>query len=231
VEADRRHTTTGFECRKSCSESCLDLTELVVDLDADRLKRSRRDVDVTRPGAARDGGLDGRSKIARGAERAPRHDELCDPAGPSLLAVFLEDPLELCGVITIDDGRRGELGAGVHPHVERPVGAEAEPAVGIVDLRAGETEIEEDQVRWAETVPGCDRAKIGEPTVDDDSGSTERSQRSPRGVDRGGIAVDPEQPATWRDPLQDLAGVARLPERGVDRDGPRPGLEQLYYLL
>jgi len=53
----------------------------------------------------------------------------------------------------------------------------------------------------------------------------------PRRLDRRGIAVDPEQPAAGGDPLQDLAGVARLPEGAVDRDRPLSGLEQLYYLL
>jgi len=57
------------------------------------------------------------------------------------------------------------------------------------------------------------------------------SQRVPTRLDRRGIAVDPEQPAAGGDPLQDLAGVARLPEGAVDRDRPRSGLEQLYYLL
>jgi hypothetical protein len=56
-------------------------------------------------------------------------------------------------------------------------------------------------------------------------------QGHPRGVDRGGIAIDPKQPATGCDPLQDLAGMARLPDGAVDRDRPRSGLEQLYYLL
>jgi hypothetical protein len=46
-----------------------------------------------------------------------------------------------------------------------------------------------------------------------------------------GIAVDPEQPAARCDPLQDLAGVTRLPDGAVNRDGARSGLEQLYYLL
>jgi len=59
----------------------------------------------------------------------------------------------------------------------------------------------------------------------------ELGQGHPRGVDRGEIAVDPEQPATGCDPLQDLAGMARLPEGAVDRDRPDSGLEQLYYLL
>ena len=60
---------------------------------------------------------------------------------------------------------------------------------------------------------------------------TELCQRLPAGLDCRGIAVDPEQPAARCDPLQDLAGVARLPERAVDRDRARSGLEQLYYLL
>jgi hypothetical protein len=56
-------------------------------------------------------------------------------------------------------------------------------------------------------------------------------QRHLGGFDGSGIAVDPEQPATRCDPLQDLAGMARLPDGAVDRDCPRSGLEQLYYLL
>jgi hypothetical protein len=58
-----------------------------------------------------------------------------------------------------------------------------------------------------------------------------RSQRRSCGVDGREIAVDPEQPAAWLDPVQDLAGVARLPQGAVDRDCPGLGLEQLYYLL
>jgi hypothetical protein len=67
--------------------------------------------------------------------------------------------------------------------------------------------------------------------MDNNRRSAKRSQRLPRGLHRRGIAVDPEQPAAGCDPLQDLAGMARLPERAVDRDRPRSGLEQLYYLL
>ena len=57
------------------------------------------------------------------------------------------------------------------------------------------------------------------------------SQRQSGGFDGGEIAVDPEQPAAWLDPVQDLAGMARLPQGAVDRDCPGLGLEQLYYLL
>jgi hypothetical protein len=58
-----------------------------------------------------------------------------------------------------------------------------------------------------------------------------RGQRRSGGFDGSRIAVDPEQPAAWLDPVQDLAGMARLPQGAVDRDRPFLGLEQLYYLL
>jgi len=67
--------------------------------------------------------------------------------------------------------------------------------------------------------------------VDDRYRRSKRGQRVPCGPHRRGIAVDPEQPASRCDPLQDLAGVARLPQGAVDGDGPLLGLEQLYYLL
>jgi hypothetical protein len=67
--------------------------------------------------------------------------------------------------------------------------------------------------------------------VNDDRRRPELSQRHPAGRNRGGIAVDPEQAAARCDPLQDLAGVARLPKGAVDRDSAYSGLEQLYYLL
>jgi len=67
--------------------------------------------------------------------------------------------------------------------------------------------------------------------VDDDHRCPIRGQRRSRGFDCGGIAVDPEQPPAWLDPVEDLAGVARLPQGAVDRDRARMGLQQLYYLL
>jgi hypothetical protein len=72
---------------------------------------------------------------------------------------------------------------------------------------------------------------FAEATVDEDHHRPIRGQRRSRGFDCRGIAVDPEQPAAWLDPVEDLAGMARLPQGAVDRDCPRSGLEQRYYLL
>src|SRR6266853_282104 len=106
MEADRRHTTTGFKCRESCSQSCFDLAELVVDGDAKTLKRPRRNVDVAGPCLAGDGRLDRLCQVARGAQRAPGHYELRDPASPTFFAVLPQDALDLAGIRLVDDLRR-----------------------------------------------------------------------------------------------------------------------------
>ncbi len=231
MEADRRHTTTGFENPKSCSKSCLDLAELVVDGDADALKRSRCNVDVARPCPSGDGRFDGGGQIKGRAQRAARHDELCDPARPTLLAVLTQDPLELSFVEPVHDPRRVECGSGVHPHVQGTLAAEAESAFGGVELDARETEVEKDHIRRHKAGPSREGVQVAETTMNDDRRRPVSGQRRSRGLDGGGIAVDPEQPAAWLDPFQDLAGVARLPHGAVDRDRTRLGLEQLYYLL
>src|SRR5512135_3410814 len=109
MEADRRHTTTGFKNQKSCLQSCLDLLQLAVDRDPEALKGPRRDVDVSRPGLSRYRRLDGLRQVARGAQRAPRHDELRDPARPTLFAVLTQDSLDLGDVVLVDDPGRREL--------------------------------------------------------------------------------------------------------------------------
>ncbi len=188
-------------------------------------------MNVMRPRATRDGGLDGLSQIARGAERAPRHDELSNPASPSFFAVLAKDPLNLSDVVFVDDLRRRETRARVHSHIERPLGAKAEAALGVVDLGAAETEVEKDQIRRHETVLRSNRAKLRKPCVNNHYGAAKGSQRRPAGFDCNRIAVDPKQLATGRDPLQYLAGMTRLPEGAVDRDRAHSGLKQLYYLL
>src|SRR2546428_2085843 len=154
MEADRRHTTTGFENPKSCFESCFDLAQLVVDGDADALKGSGRDMDVARPGPSGDGRLDRGSQIASGAQRASRHYELCDPASPTLFAIVAEDPFDLLDVEMVDDARRVERGVGVHPHVQRSLGAKAESALGCVELDTGKTEVKQDDIGGGGNRPG-----------------------------------------------------------------------------
>ena|SRR5579859_716628 len=231
MEADRRHTTTGVEDLKSCFQSRLDLAQLIVDGDAQALKGSGRDMDVARPGLTGNRGFDGSRQIARRVQRAPRHDELGDSAGPPLLPVSAEDALDLGFVVLVDDLRGCYRAGRIHAHVERTVGAEAEPALRLVELCAGDPEVEQDQVRARETVRGGKLTEVAEATLDDRGGGPEGGERLASGLDRFGIAIDPEQPASRCDPVEKQAGVARPPQGAVDRDLPLPGLEQLYYFF
>src|SRR5258708_27215404 len=228
MEADRRHTTTGFKCHKSCSQSCLDLVELVVDGYPQTLKRPGRDVDVAGPGLPGDRGFHRLSQVERSAERAPPHYELRNPARPSLLAVTTKDALDLRGVERVDYLFGRERACYIHAHVKRSFAAEAESAFGGVELGAGDSEVEEDQVGSLEARPLGNCAEVAEGSVGHDSGGPVAGQRCLGGCDSVGIAVDPEQPAAWNDSLQDQAGVARLPDGAVDRDCARCGLKQLY---
>src|SRR5256885_5177653 len=132
MEANRRHTTTGVEDLKSCSQARLDVCDLVVQRDPQALKRARRDVDVAGPGLAGDRRLEGGGQVAGGAERAPRHDELGDPSCPSLLAVVAEDALDLGLAELVDDPGRRQIRAGVHAHVQRTLRAKAEATLWVV---------------------------------------------------------------------------------------------------
>jgi hypothetical protein len=156
---------------------------------------------------------------------------LRNPARPSLFAVGPKNALNLRGLERVDYLFGRELGCYIHAHVERSFATKAETAFGSVELGAGDTEVEEDQVGSTEAGSLGDRAEFAEASVGHGSGCPKRGQRRLGGFDSFGIAVDPEQPAARNDSLQDQAGVARLPDRAVDRDCARSGLKQLYYLL
>ena len=82
-----------------------------------------------------------------------------------------------------------------------------------------------------ETVGGRQLAQVAEASLDEGGGRLISRKRLPAGLDCGGIAVDPEQTAARNDPLEDQAGMPRLPQGAVDRDRPFSGFEQLYYLF
>jgi len=63
-----------------------------------------------------------------------------------------------------------------------------------------------------------------EATLDECYSPSVRGKCPLAGFDCLGIAVDPQQPSAWCDPLEDLAGVARPPQGAVDRDRALSGL-------
>ena len=82
-----------------------------------------------------------------------------------------------------------------------------------------------------ETVGGRQLAQVGKASLDEGGGRLISRKFPPAGLERQGITVDPQQPAARDDPLEDQAGMSRLPQGAVDRDRPLSGSEQLYYLF
>jgi len=125
----------------------------------------------------------------------------------------------------------GDLRVWVHAHVQGSLATEAEAALWSVELGTGEAEVEEDQVGVWEAGSASECAEIAEASSDDGRRRPVGGQRRATAVGCRGISIDPQQAAARCDPFQDQAGVARLPQGAVDRDRPRLGIEQLYYLL
>ena len=71
---------------------------------------------------------------------------LRDAGGEPLLAVLADDLLELALVDPPQEIAGGLARARVHPHVERPVVPEREPALGAVELRRRDAEIDQEAV-------------------------------------------------------------------------------------
>ena len=124
-----------------------ELAELIIDEDAQRLEDAGGRVDLVLRIAA-DMRLDGIGKVERALERAllaPPLDHPRDAARMPLLAEEAEDAREIARLEAVDHvgSRRAGLG---HAHVERPVGAEGEAAIGLVELHRRDADVEHDAV-------------------------------------------------------------------------------------
>ena len=124
-----------------------EFAELVVDEDAQRLERARRRMDVAGP-RAHDAG-DDVGERARGARsaRSPRarrwRGRRRAHGAPRRGSQMMVGEIAL-GRARDDVGGARALAA--HAHVERPVEAEGEAALGLVELHRGDAEIEHDAV-------------------------------------------------------------------------------------
>ena len=125
------------------------LVEFAVDVDADRLEAARRRVPAGL--GAHDRGDDVRQ--FRGAAERPAlacgADRPRDPARRALFAEILENPRDHAFGGSVEPVGRGRARARIHPHVERAVGAETEAACRVVELRRGNTDVEQHAVHAA----------------------------------------------------------------------------------
>ena len=146
MEGDHGEPPARREHRLGAVQRPDQLAELVIDRDAQALEGPRR-----RMGAARlapdDAGDEIRELLGRrdrclapGFDDGARHG-----ARASLLAIVVDDVGEHALIGLVDELGRA-LAARLHPHVERPVIAEREAALGLVELHRGDADIEHDAV-------------------------------------------------------------------------------------
>ena len=134
MERNDDETPIGGEQALGGLEAVFDLAHFVVDMDAQRLKGAGGRIDFAC--ARADGAMDDRDQLRRAADRflgAGADDGAGDGPRPAFLALDVKDIGERRFVGGVDDIGRRQAGF-LHPHVERAVGAEREPALGLVDL-------------------------------------------------------------------------------------------------
>src|SRR5262245_44835849 len=118
--------------------------------------------------------------------------------------------------------------ARVHAHIERSVEAEAEAAGGVVELRRGHAQVEQDAVGRRDAGAG---SQLGEPAeAPVQHAKTPVTDLSSRGH-RLRITIERDEPPCAPQLRQDRAAVAAATERAVDVATVAPHLQSLYCLL
>ncbi len=167
MEGDDHQTTAGLQHPLGRNQRRFQFAELVVHRDAQRLEGARRRVDVAGLGA-HDAADDVGKALRRGDRgfRALADDGLGDMARQALLAIGVDEVGEV-GLLEPRDEVGGAVALARHAHVERPVEAEGEAAVGLVQLHGGDADIEHDAVDRGVAAIGGNLVEIGETVVDE----------------------------------------------------------------
>jgi hypothetical protein len=119
----------------------------------------------------------------------------------------------------------------VHAHVERAALPEREPALGAIELRRRDAEIDQEPVDGEDAEVGEHLPCPREGGVDQRHPVAERLQHQARGRQRVPVAVEPDQAAVRRGPFQDGAGVATQADGRVAVATAGPRLQPPEHLL
>src|SRR5829696_6682489 len=149
VEADHREPAAGAEHLEGGGERVLELAQLVVDGNSQRLEDPLGRMPVAEARRRGDRGPDDLDELARPLDRPPAalaSDRPRDLARVPLFAVALADLREVALAPFVDDLARRDRVARVHAHVERRVDGVREAALRPVELHRRHAEVEQDRV-------------------------------------------------------------------------------------
>ena len=210
MEGDDGQTALGIQAGNGVAHDLLDTAQLVVDGDADGLEGALGGMLLLAQSGSGHGGADDAHQLQGGL------DGLLGPAGAdgagnaggvTLLAVIVEDTLQLVLTPVVDDLVGGQGVFIVHTHVQRGVGHIGEAAAAVVQLGGGNAQIQQDAVDAVDvqvTQDLCDLAEVG---MDQGDPVSIGGQPLPCRLQRNRVPVDADEAAGGQT-LCDLAGMA-----------------------
>jgi len=218
VEGNSCKTPIFAEQRPGEGQRRVELGELVVDRDADRLERALCRVAAAEARRRGNRGRDDVDELVRCLDRLARagaHDRAGDLRRVALLTQLAQDARELALVPRVHHGRRVELLVGIHPHVQRRVPRVGEAALGGVDLHRGHPEVEVDHVGPLALLAQL-REALGERRPDEARVARQLGRELGEALLGDRVAVDRDQRDGRPEAPGDQPRVTARAERAVD---------------
>src|SRR5690606_10272318 len=216
VEADHHQAATHLEGFQRSLEAALEITEFVVDVDTDALKRPSGRILALFPGGI---GIGQHFCQIRSAGEwlfgATLHNGTRHTFGKTLLAVILHHTGDFVFGSRGDPVRRTHTGIRIHAHMQCAVLEETEAALRVIPMRRRNAEIQKD----AGDLPGNAAenglvAKFRKTALHNDKAAVFGRQCFPGSYCQG-ILVESQQPSTWSEFLQDQPAVPATPEGAI----------------
>src|SRR5256886_2022381 len=216
MERDHDDPAAGTDDAHGGGERTLEVRELVVDRDAKSLEDTRRGIDAARPPRL-DAGYETAKVVGRLERRldTATDDRSRDARRLRLLAVLGEDASKVLLSPAVHDVGCPDASVRVRTHVQRAARAKAEAPLFVGELNRGESEIQEDAVDRNEAVRAGQVVEKREVRSGEDGGVTEARELARGDTERGGIAIEPEEPAARRGCIEDGGGVPAGTDRPV----------------
>ena len=226
VERDDREATTGAQRAHRGIQALLEILELAIDDDAQRLEDARGRIDAAP--TLRLHARDEAAEVVCRKEwlgRTPARDRGRDTTRLGLLAELAECAAQLALVPAVHDVCRRDAEVRVGAHVQRAFCAKAEASPLVCELERGETEVQEDPVEWRETVLAGHDVEKREVGADQDRALTEAFEDAASFCERGGIDIETDEAPARAGPFEDGLGVATRADRPVEKAATFAGIK------
>jgi hypothetical protein len=222
VERDRRQRPARAQQLPGQRQGGVELVELVIDGDPDRLERALGGVAASEARGRRHGGLDHLDELeCRDDRRALALGDDCsgDLGGEAFLAELAQQSGQPPLIPNAHDLSRGQLLIGVHPHVQWRVVGVGEPALPSVDLHRRGAEIEVDAV-GADALVEQQREPVGEAGPDETRGAADLARELLEALLRRGVSIPISVPL---EPIRSAIRRAWPPPPTVQSTASEPG--------